>query len=124
MQGIEYGETISLLMVSGHSLHDWPEGPFPADAMKSLFRDRDGTPVLALQVVVVHILGLMLLSCLSDKTIQQPRYLAIIWPFAVVVLAKSAWWFTTRSSGVGPGWPLNGRRGGGMAYPFSVILDG
>ena len=79
-----------------------------AGLIRRLFRDRDGSSVLglALQVVAVHILGLMLLSYLSDKTIQQPRYLAIIWPFTVFVLAKSALWFTTRSSGIGAGWAV------------------
>ena len=79
-----------------------------AGLVHRLFRDRDGRPVLglALQVIVVHIMGLMVLAYLSDKTIHQARYLAVIWPFTVLVLAKSALWFTTRSSGMGPGWAV------------------
>ena len=79
-----------------------------AGLVHRLFRDRDGRPVLglALQVIVAHIMGLMVLAYLSDKGLHSPRYLAIIWPFTVVVLAKSALWFTTRPSRMGPGWAV------------------
>ena len=67
VQGIEYGETISLLIVSGHSLPDWPEGPFPADAMKSLFRDRAR-------------LG-SLLRDVRDHDVHPPLYHLTLWRF-------------------------------------------
>ena len=59
---------------------------------------------LALQAVVVHIAGLMFLSYVTDKTLEAPRYLSIVWPFTAFVLAKGALWFSSDQPARRLGW--------------------
>lgn len=61
---------------------------------------------LALQAVFVHIAGLMFLSYVTDKTLEAPRYLSIVWPFTAFVLAKGALWFSSGQRALRLGWAV------------------
>ncbi len=86
---------VLVLLLAGGLIHRW-------------WRDPDRFPVLALalQVVVSQLVGLMVLAYLSGKTLHEPRYLAIIWPFMALTLAKGALWFTRSPSFGRLGWAV------------------
>ncbi len=53
---------------------------------------------LALQAVAVYIVALVSVSYVTDKSVEMPRYLSIVWPFTAFLLVKGALWVQLRST--------------------------